>query len=547
MSGLDWALIVIAVIVVLVIGGFLLYYFVFRNSSGDDSDDSKKSGLGVKCANDTDCSSGNCSMDFCQAAGRVTGTVGAACISTDGTISDGGCGSDLECVIESKQTVGTCKSTGNTGYFNKCENTTQCMDVNTCRKTDGSDGSETFCLFPVDPNQCSNGVCLSGFMCTSSECLGEHGMTCNADTQCVSSSCQTSATVVQWDGTTWNSYGIVQSGLSFTRIVATNGAKGDDIWALDPDNGLYYLEGGQAQFQQILSITTQRVVDSSVQGGPDDPNPRNMKLLDFDATTDGEVFVLYVAPSLISGVQTVYPIFTVDTSGKLEPFLSKSGVQAAPIAPTYSVIAEIAVIKGIKSGTGADIKFTTINVAINGKDPGGLIDNFTMSVISSSADDPKLSNSTVTAAVTDTGSPVALGPNNAIRYVMNPKLAGDVIGMNFNTLTPNLDHIQCLSCDSYTGQPSGTTNNIIGESEWEIADYTVTLVNSGLRKFNNTYMIAQNTTGDWNLYLAPGIADGKILIPVGPFSILPGYYDENSRVAANGPNLYVYSEQSCVG
>lgn len=563
-------LIIMLFIFILLVGGLLVYYFVIknRNTSEGSGNNSGKTSLGAACTANSDCQSGNCSLNFCQSANITTGTAEAACISTNGTIANGGCGSYLYCDIARGQTVGICKSTRNTGYFDSCQDAGQCMVVNTCRAANGGGGvsgtgaggaggaggtGTSYCLFPENPNACSNGTCLSGFNCLADLCLSEVGLLCSINEQCSSGSCQGGSSIVQWDGTKWSQYGVVQTGVNFTRIVATTGNLGDDIWGFDPNNGLYYQKNGQTQFIQILPITVSRIINSSVQGGPTDLTPRTMTLIDFAATTDGEVFVLFSASSTApsaapsstsSGASTVYPVFTVDLTGKLTPFITSSGVQRAPNSATYSSISTIDVVKGIDNGTP-----TSINLAINGTEPNSPTPSqYFLSVVSSSSStNPSTGDITVTTMLDDTGQPITLDSATPIRYVMNPNLASDVIGTNVSTLSTDFSFIECLSCDSYTGQPSGTSDNLIGESDLEILDYYVTLVTSGKTSFNNTYLLAKNSRGVIALYVAPGIISNRVPTPITLFSILPGYYDENCLVTANGPNLYVYGQQSCSG
>jgi hypothetical protein len=494
---------------------------------------------GNPCKTDADCRSGNCSATWCQPAGIGTGAPTASCISSSTVPAAGGCRTGLTCVRGRGQAIGIC-TPGSTNFFNFCKLNTDCRAFNVCDISINTLVSTTqkYCVFDTNPNLCPLSTCLPGFECSDpggGDCLGETGLTCSTDDQC-QTSCGGDPGVMKWDGAKWENYGSAPSGVTFSRIVAVPTTSGDDIWGLDINNGLYQLSAGTSTFEQILPNTTSMVIDNSIQGGTNDPNPRTLTMTNFSATNDGTIYLLYSAPSTQTGVLTVYPIFTItNESTDLEPFMTKSGVQKAPFGHSFTNIIDLDTIISTDG---------SVNMVINGQETNGIpaayyisgtkTDKFSISEISN-------------------GAVLTLISGNFLRYVPVPTLAAQDQAQNFQSLQPFSQiapTIACATCSAYAGQENlldFNNNESIQVPSIAISDLVIPLVTSSSRNYNNILFMAKSTTtGDFNLYIASGNHQSTTQPPVfGPVSILPGYYDTSSRIAASGSNVYVFSSQTC--
>lgn len=478
------------------------------------------------CTQDSDCISNNCSLGFCQPGTEITRTVGAACISNSPSTSIPGCVSGLSCNKSTGQTIGVCTA-GTNGYFESCiSGLNQCQALNVCTTSMGvQPHTNKFCLFRSDQNVCPSGQCLSGYSCTFSsgdgKCLASSGLPCTSGNQCVSTTCGSSG-VSKWNGITWSKLAPVQTGVNFDRIEAINVGSGDDIWGLDTNSGIYHLPNGQTEFTKVLSNVTQMMING---------DNRTMTMVDFAVTNDNTVYILYSAPG---DNQTLYPIFTIDMTGlstTLKPFITTSGVQTAPSGGNFNQIVGMDVII-VNDGT--------INTVLNAQVGSDSFKQYVSTNMGNFISDNPPDDS------------ITLSANSIVRFVPNPNLSGadqaKNVSQSFKLPNVNNEVITCIQCIAYVSQTASNIelNNPVGITDGAINDYSVTISGPTSSMTTNYYFLAE-VGGKYNLYIGPTnvISMSGLNLYAGQIGILPGYYDSSTRVASNGSNVYIFSNQTC--
>lgn len=532
-----WILIIVIIIVIII-----AIVFIFKGNSNDTSPPGNGNPTGGNptgdgsltsaCTQNSDCDSNNCSFGFCQTAGNVTRTVGASCIASNTSVAVAGCVSGLSCIRPSGQTIGVCTD-GTSNFFTACfSGLNQCRSYNVCKAPIGVNSTtNTFCVFMSNPNICPSGKCLPGYTCdftndnAAGNCLASNGLSCIMNSQCESQTCSGPGISI-WNGSAWSGLAQIQTGINIDRLEASSSGNGDDLWALDINNGLYHLPNGKQQFNQVLSNTTQRTING---------NKKTLDILNF-GVANNVPYVLYSAKG--SGA-TLYPIFEVDVTtspATLNPFRTSNGVQIDSDGNNFTQIVDIDVITSNNQ----------INMVINGKAGSGSSSNFNQYVSSNKGKFKK--------AVDVNGSPIILTSNNIVRFAPNSNLSVANQALNINQLqnVPNFSYmgITCLNCVAFAGQSAQnfTENSGVAISNNTIIDYSMNEVGSGNSATNNIYLVAK-VNNQYNLYVAPAnfFNTQGINQYLGSISILPGYYDSNTRIATNGFNLYLYSKTTCAG
>jgi hypothetical protein len=206
------------------------------------------------CVNNDACSSGNCSLGFCQPVGITTGVLGAACATADafqvpfcgltGLSTDNpgaSCfsttGNVLTCNCDVGDDVsGVCVG-ANQGILSSCDlPASGCTDELICLNATGAAiGLECtggtgacICVFPYDdPNNPSPGiVCIGGMTSGSNGCYNNNNLGCSTGEMCVSGNCNGASVMAVYTFDTFTNPQLYPGALSTTIERAFPGPTG---------------------------------------------------------------------------------------------------------------------------------------------------------------------------------------------------------------------------------------------------------------------------------------------------------------------------------
>jgi hypothetical protein len=292
---------------------------------------------------------------------------------------------------------------------------------------------------------------------------------------------------------------------------------GEHLWGLDvtsSQQGLYYKGPTDTNYSRVLNRTFS-----------------NYQIQDFGLANN----VAYV--TLTQNNQMNALLWQVNVAGGNVTITPFGGTSFASTALNQQPSSNLGILQG-PGGLSFDV-INSIDV-LTGKTSAALI--VVNGLLSGSTQFQAYTGTFTTGLTTAT---MMLNSIDVVRFVPNPALSDADQLKNFNQLTTTnstiSQEIYCNGCVGYTGQSSTTGNLPIGSQSLNIyPQVAVSLSTTGGAQMNNTYFLAkdiQDTSNNLNLYIAPGIVTGGQTI--GPFSVLPGYYNTDNAIAVAGNNLYI--------
>lgn len=500
---------------------------------------STNSDIGSICSKNSDCRTENCSNGFCQGHNIVTGLTDAFCIPS----STPGCSSRYSCQN------GKCTPIGN-DLFESCDTINDCKPSFVCSTPPfGQEGGKV-CQYQFDSNMCVGSTCSGGHQCSGNRCIGQSGVPCRIDSECVNG-CGTQS-IIRWIDNKWSRYAAMPTNVKFDRMIAINRLNGDDIWGLDLNNGLYYWKhDNPAQtWIKVLDNTFQRNTfqrninnDLNNDSNNSSTDKLNMTLIDMAVVHAEAVYLVYRAVSSTSdNYSHTYPIYRLNMfratnpkstpREKLVPFGTDDGIQYTGDGETFAEIIGMDAIM--------DNGRTCMSIY------GRCHDDNKYYTFSQTGDDLYFEYSGP-----NHGS--GMGPNNLIRLVRDltsnsrydydkrhntyreTRDYGSDQGRLYNYLEFGHD-MRGQRTSSLAINGGDRDGNLPNSDDLLIYDYFP----FALKNTVATYIIAQDRKAErTHLYMVPNSADGTIYP-------LPGYVSAETKVSATKNGVYLYNPGTCI-
>lgn len=474
-----------------------------------------------------------------------------------------------------------------------------CAPYNTCQYAvpsgpQNSQVNTSRCLYLPNPNDCSTVGTDSNYKCNSGKLVGTSATACFAQSQC-SNGCNNTSdgsgnTILVYDSSanSWNKY-VSAATFNFTKIIAISPGGADIVYGLDLNQGVFYFNG--LNWIQVLNNFYSTSVNK-ISG------TQTLEIVEMAVTQDNKVYAAYrFYPYRTVPTKYDYAIYQYDStaspSATIPPLINLYYDHGKAVFRYYNnntdyyykdIVSMDAIVGKDRNGT---VKYclTVIGSIDNSKDKAGLYVSGA-TVIETKITDTKALQYFGPVTCNNGKSPnqypfsqVNLGSQTKARYINNPDLilSGENFTTKFNNLTFNIALNYTLTITGVTetnqqmigflgvlpGPNSAQYQGVCSALDMpflkaiftpttaalptvapkgynlNILDFCAALTtNPNSNKGATLYMLAQNSNGLINLYLAPDMSLGQV-------GILPGYYDANCRISATGNNLYMFTRGYC--